>query len=93
MSIIIWTDLDGQRGTSKAGVVAKGGNTPTRLVMQELEVVEGAAAAGEAGKDLLPAALLLVAVGKVYHGVLERPVLLGQLLQADDDVVARRLGP
>lgn len=91
--MIYLTHLDGQRGTSKAGVVAKGGNTPARLVLQELEVVEGAAAAREAGEDLLPAALLLVAVGKVHHGVLERPFLLGQLLQANDDVIAGRLGP
>lgn len=75
-------------------MVAKGGHTPARVVLQKLEVVQDAAAAGEAGKDLLPAALLLVAVGKVDHGVLERPVLLGQLLEADDDVVlGRRLGP
>ena len=71
-------------------MVAKGGDAPARLVLEELEVVEGAAAAGEAGEDVLPAALLLVAVGKVDKGVLERELVLGQLLQADDDVVAGR---
>lgn len=74
-------------------MVAKGGNAPARLVLQELEVIQHTAAAGEAGQDLFPAGLLLVAVGKVDHGVLERPVLLGQLLQADDDVVLGRRGP
>lgn len=85
--------LDGEGGAGESSVVAKGGNTPARLVLEELEVVQDAAAAGETSQDLLPAALLLVAVGKVHHGVLERPVLLGQLLQADDDVVLGRLCP
>ena len=74
-------------------MVTERSNAPARLVLQKLEVIEHTAAAGEPGEDLLPAALLLVAMRKVDHCVLERPVLLGQLLQADDDVVLGRLRP
>ena len=74
-------------------MVAECSDAPARLVLQELEIVQHATAAGEPSEDLLPAALLLVAVGKVHHGVLQRPVLLGQLLQANDDVVLGRLCP
>ncbi|KAL1837227.1 hypothetical protein VTJ49DRAFT_4109 [Mycothermus thermophilus] len=52
--------LEGERSAGETGVVAEGGNTATALVDQELEVEEGAAAAGEAGENLLPAVLLLV---------------------------------
>lgn len=68
-------------------MVAKGCNAPAGLVLEELEVVEGTAAAREAGQHVLPAGLLLVAVGKVHKRVREREVVVGQLLEADDDVV------
>lgn len=68
-------------------MIAKGSYSPAGGVLQELQVIEGASTAGEAGEDLFPASLLLVAVGKVHKGVLERRILLGQLLEANDDVV------
>lgn len=57
-------------GTSETGVEAESGNTAAGLgVLEELEVVELAVAAGEATENVVPAALLLVAVGKLDVGV------------------------
>lgn len=68
-------------------MVAESSHSAAGGVLQELKVVESTPTAGEACQHLLPASLLLVAMGKVYESVLERGVLLGQLLQADDDAV------
>lgn len=85
--------LDGQSSADEASVVSKGSNAPARRVLQELQIIQDTTAARETSQHLLPAALLLVAVGKVDHGVLKRGILLGQLLKANDDVVLRRLLP
>lgn len=62
---------------------AKGGDAAALLVGQELEVQQRAAAAREAGQDLLPAGLVLVAVRELDVGVLEREVLVfGQFFEA-----------
>jgi len=82
--------LDGKSGADEAGVVAKRCNAPAGCVLEELEVVQGSSTAGEAGQNLLPAALLLVAMGKVDECVLERELILGELLQSDDNPVFGR---
>lgn len=62
-------------------------------VGQELQVQECATAPGEAGEDLLPVLLALVAVSELDVGVLEGEGLLAQLLEADDDVVGGGVDP
>jgi hypothetical protein len=79
--------LDGKSSANKAGVVAKRSHAPACCVLEELEVIQRASTAGKPRQDLLPAALLLVAVRKVDKGVLERKLVFGQFLQADDDAV------
>ena len=55
--------LEGQRAAAEAGRVTEGGHTAARLgVVQELQVQERTATAGESGQDRVPASLLLVAV-------------------------------
>jgi hypothetical protein len=71
-------------------VVAKRSHASAACVLQKLEVVQGAPTAWEAGEDLFPAALLLVAMRKVYKRVLERKLVFGQLLEPDDDAVRGR---
>lgn len=41
---------------------------------------------GKAGEDFFPAALGLVAVGKLYMGVLEGELVFWQLLEPDYDM-------
>lgn len=81
------TYLDSEGSADETGVVAKGSNAPARLILQELEVIQGASSAGKPGQDLLPAALLLVAMCKVYKSLLEGEFVFGQLLEANDDAV------
>jgi hypothetical protein len=76
-------------GAREAGVEAKGGDAPAVLVLEELEVVEGAAAVAEALEDGRPAGLVLVAVGKLDVRLRQGLLGLGELLEADD---GRRLG-
>ena len=85
--------LDGERRARESSVEAKGRDSASALVLQKLEVVEGAAAAREACQDVGPAALALVAMRKLHVRVLERERLLGELLEPDDDVVGRGRGP
>lgn len=56
--------------TSKASVETEGSDTALGLgVLEELEVVESALALGEATENVVPASLLLVAVGELDVGV------------------------
>lgn len=62
---------------------AKSCDAAALLVGQKLQIQQRAAAAREAGQDLLPAGLVLVAVRELDVGVLEREVLvLGQFFEA-----------
>lgn len=56
--------LETKCGTSKARVKPKSRNSNTILLTEKLQVVKGRATAREAAQDILPAALVLVAVGK-----------------------------
>jgi len=57
--------------TCKACVVSESSNTSTSVVDEEFEIKEGTTAAGEAGEDLFPAALLLIAMCELDVDVLE----------------------
>lgn len=86
--------LQSQRSACEASVVSESSNPPPGLrVRQELEIEQGAAAAGEAGEHRVPALLALVAVGELDVDVLQGKVLFTQLLETDDDVVLRRIDP
>jgi len=74
------TYLDGKSSANETGVVAKGSNTPARLILQELEVIQRAAATGKPRQYVFPSALLLVAMCKVDERVLEWELVLGQFL-------------
>jgi hypothetical protein len=63
--------LDGESSTRKASMVTKRCDTTTTLVNQKLEIKQGAATTWEAGQDLVPSALLLVAMCKLDVNVLE----------------------
>lgn len=63
--------LEGESGASETGVEAVGGDAAAALVYEEFEVEERAVAAGEAGEDGFPAALVLVAVGELDVDVLQ----------------------
>lgn len=82
-----------ERCTSKSSMVSEGSNTTGLVIGEEFEVKEGSAAAGESREDLLPAALLLVAVCELDVNVLERELFNGQLLQANNDVISWCLTP
>lgn len=73
--------------------VAKRSEPATVRVRQELEIVQGTAAPGEARKRGSPPRLLLEAVLEVDVGVGERDVVVGELLQAEDDVFLGGLLP
>ena len=83
--------LDRKSGASEAGMVAEGGNTAASRILKKFKIIQGPASPREAGQDLFPPALLLVAVGEMHHGVFERRVFFGELLQTNDDVVLGRL--
>lgn len=74
-------------------MVAKGTHTAAQLVDEELEVVEDRAAAGKAGEDLFPAALVLVAVGKGNVVISQGKAVLGDLLEAEDQGAGGGIGP
>lgn len=63
--------LDSERGTSVAGMIAKGCDSATRVVREEFEVKESAAALRKSGKYVLPPALTFVAVRELDVRVLE----------------------
>lgn len=78
--------FDRQRGASIASMIAEGGDAAAGGVLKELEVEEGAAALGEAGEDLFPAALGFVAVGKLHVGVFEGEAVFREFFETDYDV-------
>lgn len=69
--------LYSESGAGKSSVEAESRDTSSRVVLQELEVVESAAAAGEASQHVLPATLAFVAVGELHVCVFEGEGLFG----------------
>jgi hypothetical protein len=84
---------ESESSASETGVVAKRSNTATVLIFEELEVEESTIALVETTENGVPTALVLVAVCELDVGVLQGEVLLGQLLEANDDVILRNVGP
>jgi hypothetical protein len=84
---------ESESSTGETGVVAKRSNTATVFIFEELKVKESAVTPGETTENGVPAALVLVAVGELNVSVLQGEVLLGQLLETNDDVVTGNVGP
>lgn len=64
-------------------MVPEGSDAAAGRILQELEVVERAVPAGEAGEGAFPAGLALVAVRELDVGVVQREVFcVGELLEA-----------
>jgi hypothetical protein len=85
------TYLDGKSSPHETSVIAERSNAPAWLILQEFKVVQCASSAGKPRQNVLPAALLLVAMREVDKCVLQRELVLGQLLQSDDDPVLGRV--
>ena len=79
--------LDGESRASITSRETESSNTATRLVGKELQVQQETLTTVPAAQDILPATLLLVAVGKSNMDVLQREIIFGQLLEAQDNGV------
>ena len=64
-------------------------HSPPSIIREELQVQQRSTPTRPPAKNLLPAPLLLVAVRKGDVDMLQREVLLGQLLQAQDVGILR----
>ena len=79
--------LDGESRASITSRETESSNTATRLVGKELQVQQETLTTVPAAQVILPATLLLVAVGKSNMDVLQREIIFGQLLEAQDNGV------
>lgn len=79
--------LDGESRASITSRETERSNTATGLVGKELQVQQETLTTVPAAQDILPATLLLVAVGKSNMDVLQREIIFGQLLEAQDNGV------
>lgn len=70
---------------------AKCSNTAANVISEELKVEQEALSTGPAAQNLIPATLLLVTVGESDVDVLEGEVILGELLQTQNDGILRRI--
>lgn len=66
-------------------------NSASGIISQEFQVEQCALAPRPTAKDLLPAALLLEAVCESDVDVLQREVILRQLLETQNDGILRRI--
>lgn len=66
-------------------------NPAASIIGQEFQVEQCALSAWPAAEDLLPATLLLEAMGESDVDVLQRKVIFGQLLQTQNDGILRRI--
>jgi hypothetical protein len=83
--------LDSQSGASIASGETESSNTTTRLVGEELQIQQETLTTRPAAQNILPATLLLEAVGKSDMDVLQREIILGQLLETQDNSVLGRI--
>lgn len=83
----------GNGSTSVSGPVTESGHTTASLVGQELEIVQSTTALGEARQRRGPTGLLLEDVLEVNVAVGKGHILLGKLLEAEDDVLLGGLLP
>ena len=68
-------------------------NSSASVIGEEFEVEKSATALGKAGEDILPAGLVLVAVGELDVSVFEGEFVFGEFFEADDDVVCGSVNP
>ncbi|KAJ8052541.1 hypothetical protein LXG23DRAFT_50544 [Yarrowia lipolytica] len=79
--------LDTDGGTGESSVEAKGGNSSSIVILQELKVVQSSVSCGESAQNVLPSALILVAVSKLDVLVRQRERFLRQLLKTNNHSV------
>lgn len=77
--------FDSKSRTGIASRETKSSNTTANVISEELKVKEKTLSARPAAQDLVPATLLLVAVGKCDVDVLQREVIFGKFLQTQDN--------
>lgn len=81
-------------GESRAGITSReteGSDPAARLVGKEFQVQQETLTTRPAAQDILPATLLLVAVGESDVDVLQGEVILGQLLETQDNGILGRI--
>jgi hypothetical protein len=93
MEFLMRPNLYAQRGTGKSSMVSERRDSASSVVLKKLKVEESTIAGGEAGEDLIPTSLVLVAVRELDVGVLEREGVFGKLLEAKNDVIGGGFGP
>lgn len=67
------------------------GNSTTSIISEKLQIQKSSTTTRPAAQNLLPASLPLVAMRKGDVDVLERKVVLGELLQAENVCVLGRI--
>lgn len=77
--------LDGKCRTGIASREAESSNATANIISEELQIKQETLATRPAAQDLIPATLLLVAVGKSDVNMLQREIILRKLLQTQDD--------
>lgn len=83
--------LDSESRASIASGETESSNTTTRLVGKELQIQQETLTTRPAAQDILPATLLLVAVRESDVDVLQGEVILGQLLETQDNGILGRI--
>lgn len=83
--------LDSESRASITSGETESSNTTARLVGKELQIQQETLTTRPAAQDILPATLLLVAVGESDVDVLQREVVLGKLLETQDNGVLGRI--
>jgi hypothetical protein len=69
------------------------GHSPPRIIREKLQIQQGTTAARPPAQNLVPPGLLLVAMRERNMDMLEREIVLGELLQAQDAGVLGRVHP
>lgn len=85
--------LYSQSRTSETSMVSESRDPTTALILQELKIVKSTLTSREAGQNLLPSTLVLVAVGELNVCVLEGEGVFGKLLETKDNMVGGSVNP
>ena len=83
--------LDSQGSSGVTSRETKCSNTAANVISEELKVEQETLSTGPTAQNLFPATLLLVTVGESDVDVLEGEVILGELLQTQNDGILRRI--
>jgi hypothetical protein len=79
--------LDGQCGTRITSRISEGSDSPSGIVREELKIEKSTTTTGPAAQNLLPTTLLLVTMRKGDMNMLKGEVILGELLETQDEGV------